>query len=68
MFGRNVRFSDETETHVTVSALVNEPAMLQFAKSFAPDVIVLEPKSLADRVRGDIERAIAIYRGEGSDT
>ena len=57
LFGREVTFSDETDTHVTVTAHVNELAMLQFAKSFAPDVIVLEPKSIVDAVRKDIKKA-----------
>ncbi len=65
VFGENVRFSDETEAHVTVSAYVNELAMAQYAKGFAPDVIVLEPKSLLERVRGDIEKTAGIYKELG---
>ncbi len=41
MFGSDVRFLDEDETGVTVSALTNKLAMVQFAKNFAPDVIVM---------------------------
>ena len=44
VFGTEVRFFDETAETVTVSAMVNEMAMLPFARSFAPDVVVLEPK------------------------
>ena len=62
MFGVNVVFSDETAYHVTVSARVNERAMWQFAKNFAPDVLILEPKRLADRVRAEAERTIEAYR------
>ena len=48
MFGANVVFSDETDKRVAVSARVNERAMWQFGKNFAPDVLILEPKRLAD--------------------
>lgn len=62
MFGANVVFSDETDKRVTVSARVNERAMWQFAKNFAPDVVILEPKRLADQVRAEAERTIEAYR------
>lgn len=61
MFGKDVRFSDETETHVTVSVNVNEMAMHQFAKNYAPDVVVLEPQSLAEKVKGSLESALREY-------
>ena len=64
MFGMNIRFSDETEDHVTVTAQVNEMAMKQFAKSFAPDVMVLEPKYLADEVASDAEKTLKAYIDE----
>ena len=62
MFGANVVFSDETDEHVTVSARVNERAMWQFAKNFAPDVLILEPKRLADQVCAEAERTLAAYK------
>lgn len=61
MFGTDVRFSDETETHVTISALVDDEAMAQFAKSYAPDVVVLSPQSLVDRIKTDIAKAMEAY-------
>ena len=64
MLGKDVRFSDETETHVIVSANVNEMAMEQFAKSYAPDVVVLEPKSMADKMKTELEKALKIYAEE----
>lgn len=62
MFGSNVVFSDEADEHVTVSARVNERAMWQFAKNFAPDVLILEPKRLADQVCAEAECTLAAYR------
>lgn len=61
-FGKEVYFFDEDESGVTVSAITNEAAMVQFAKSYAPDVEVLESKELRDKVREELERAVSIYR------
>lgn len=61
MFGMDVRFSDETVSYVTVTARVNEMAMYQFAKEFAPDVVVLSPQSLADKVKANAEKAVKVY-------
>ncbi len=61
MFGMDVRFFDENESSVSVSANVNELAMIQFAKSYAPDVILLEPKRLAEQVKNELEEAVQIY-------
>lgn len=62
VFGTEVRFFDETAETVTVSAMVNEMAMLQFARSFAPDVVVLEPKSLAEKVMETAVRTVEVYK------
>ena len=61
MFGNDLKFTDETDSYVTVTANVNEMAMLQFAKSFAPDVVVLEPKSLKDKLIAEAENTLKIY-------
>ena len=61
VFGQEVRFMDETATHVTVLAYVNEQAMLQYAKSFAPDVVVLGPEKLVEKVKADLEKALDMY-------
>ena len=61
MFGKEVIFSDEDETHVTVAVKTNERAMEQFAKNFAPDVEVLQPESLRQRVKEELERAVEVY-------
>ncbi len=61
MFGEDVVFSEETEDFVNVTVNVNRMSMLQFAKSFAPDCIVLSPPSLADEVKRDLDRSIKIY-------
>lgn len=62
MFGKDVRFSDETDTHVTVSVNVNKMAMYQFAKSYAPYVVVLEPRALAENVKESLEDSLQAYK------
>lgn len=61
MFEKDLRFSDETDSHVTVTANVNEIAMLQFAKNYSTDVVVLEPQTLVEKLRQEAERALKIY-------
>ena len=67
VFGTEVRFFDETAETVTVSAMVNEMAMLQFARSFAPDVVVLEPKNLAQKVVETAVRTVEVYKDNFSN-
>ena len=62
MFGKEVVFSDEDETHVTVAVKTNERAMEQFAKNFAPDVEVLQPESLREKLKEELKRAVEVYR------
>jgi len=61
IFGMSVRFSDETEEHVTVTARVNEMAMKQFAKSYAPDVMVLEPERLREEIKAEADKTWKAY-------
>ena len=62
IFGMDLRFTNETKTHVDVSVKVTEDAMFQFAKNYAPDVLVLEPKRLADRLKEDAKRVYLAYK------
>ena len=61
ILGEDVSFSNETDIHVDVSARVSEDAMFQFAKRYAPDVLVLEPKRLVDRLREDAAETLKAY-------
>jgi predicted DNA-binding transcriptional regulator YafY len=36
---------------VTASVLVTEAAMIQFAKNYAPDVVILEPQRMVDEMK-----------------
>lgn len=61
MFGKDVRFYDESEESVCVKAKVNEAAMVQFAQSYAPDVEILEPISLREEVKERLRRGYRSY-------
>lgn len=61
-FGKEVAFSDETDSHVTVSTYTNKMAMEQFAKNYSPDIEILEPKSLRDKVIDNLKRSLECYR------
>ena len=39
-----------------MKAKVNETAMVQFAKSYAPDVEILEPLELRDQVKKELKK------------
>ena len=57
-----MRFLDKDEKYVTASSKTNEMAMLQFAKRHIPDVVVLEPQGLRDKVREELEKSLEDYR------
>ena len=61
LFGKGVNFSEETATHVSVSVRANERAAEQFAKNYAPDVVLLQPKRLRDKLRDDLKKAWEAY-------
>ncbi|MCR4746804.1 MAG: WYL domain-containing protein [Lachnospiraceae bacterium] len=62
MFGRDIRFYDEMEGTVCVKVNVNEMAMVQFAKSYAPDVEILEPIELREQVKKELRKGYEVYR------
>ncbi len=62
LFGSDVRFSDEDDSGVTVTTFTNALAAGRFARSFAPDVVVLEPESLRSQVMETLEQTLEAYR------
>lgn len=64
-FGDNFTVSDidadEKNGWMTVTATVNSDALAVYAKKLAPDVIVLSPKSVADRVKSELAEALEAY-------
>ena len=63
IFGKDVRFEEETKDYVIVSAYVTEQAMKQFAKSYSPDVVILEPQRLVDEMRDWAKKVKKAYGG-----
>lgn len=61
MFGKDVQFVDETEDTVCVKAKVNEAAMIQFAQSYAPDVEILKPVELREKVKERLRKGYRCY-------
>lgn len=65
LFGTDLQFSDESGEYVTVSVYTNERSALQFAKSFAPDVVLLSPERLQEQLRTDLQETLQFYwKGE----
>ena len=62
IFGKDVRFEDETDDYVTVSVNVNEQAMILFAQSYAPDVVILEPQRMVDEMKDWIKKVGKLYK------
>ena len=61
LFGKDITFSEETDTHVAVRVHVSERAAEQFAKNYAPDVVVLQPKRLRYKLRDELKRSWEVY-------
>ena len=62
VFGKDVRFSGETDTQITVTANVNQMAMEQFALSFAPWIEVIKPQKLRDKMIEDLNAGLGNYK------
>ena len=64
LFGKDVIFSNDDGDFITVSVMTNEMSMVHFAKSYAPDVVVLSPQKVAEKVRTDLKKSLELYEGE----
>lgn len=63
-FGEEVKFSNETEDKITVTATVNEHDMRLWALQYALQVKVISPQRLVDDIKSDIMKAVEQYKGE----
>lgn len=61
MFGFDVSFWNETNDTVEVSVTANEKSIIQFAKCYAPDVIVLSPQRISKTIQEELELSIKKY-------
>ena len=62
MFGKDVRFSDESEKQITVTADVNEQAMEQFAKTYSPWIEIISPASLREKMIQNLRAGLEKYQ------
>ena len=63
VFGKEVRFEEENDDYVIVSAKVTEAAMIHFAKAYAPDVVILEPQNMVDQMKEWAKKVKKVYGG-----
>lgn len=63
-FGVGAQFSDVTETDLIVTVKVNEEDMFKWAVQYGEHAVVLEPKSLRDRVYSALKIAMRMYEEE----
>ncbi|MBQ8731486.1 MAG: WYL domain-containing protein [Oscillospiraceae bacterium] len=64
MFGFDVSFWNETSETVEVSVSANEKSIIQFAKCYAPDVMVLSPLRISKQIREELESTVRRYTEE----
>ncbi len=62
LFGKDVKFSDESDKEITVTADVNELAMEQFAKAYTPYVEIIKPVSLRERMIHNLSAGLEKYQ------
>lgn len=60
-FGKDIKFSDETDDEVTCSVYANEQAMRKWALQYALHVRVISPQSLEEGVKADLKKAVENY-------
>ena len=61
MFGKDVKFCDESDTHITVTAVVNEISMEQFAKTYTPWIEIIKPLVLRERMIYNLRAGLEKY-------
>lgn len=60
-FGKDVKFSNETEDEVTAEVRVSAMAMKFWALQYAPHITVTEPKTLRDEIGTELRKAAERY-------
>ena len=61
-FGKDIYFSDETETEVTALVVVNRSAMRYWAQQYCRFVRILTPADLVETVKEDLQSALDKYQ------
>ncbi len=60
-FGKDVKFSDETEDEVTAEVRVSAMAMKFWALQYAPHITVIEPQALREEIGNELRKAAERY-------
>lgn len=61
MFGKDIKVVKKADGFVEVTVQATDQAIVQFAKNFAPDVIVLEPKRIREQVIDELKKGLVGY-------
>lgn len=61
MFGKDVKFSDESDTQITVTAEVNELSMEHFAKAYFLYIEIIKPIALREKMIYNLNEGIQKY-------
>ena len=61
IFGKEIKFSNETESNVDVVVKANSESVLHIAQRYAPDVVILEPQELRDEIVKRLKRGVDGY-------
>lgn len=61
IFGKEIKFSNETESNVDVVVKANSESVLHIAQRYAPDVVILEPQELRDEIVKRLKRGVEGY-------
>ena len=64
VFGKDVKLSEETDTHIIVTADVNELAMEQFAKAYTPRIEIIKPAKLREQMIENLSAGLEKYQDE----
>lgn len=62
MFGKDIKLSEETDTHITVTADVNNLAMMHFAKAYTPWIEIIKPAKLREEMIDILSAGLEKYK------
>ena len=64
LFGKDVRFSDESDNGITVTAEVNEQVMEYFAKAYFPYIEIIKLLALRERMIYNLSAGLQKYQNK----